>query len=194
MYINSSLKNYEQKYKKYKKKYKILKSHISGTLLNGGAKGTLLNGGAKGTLNGGDCSPLPNPEEDDFSTTNSLLDLCPEERITIQNKCYEVRSLYRWIITDNKSILPGIQITITEEEKQRLIQEYDELSKIPNILTRDKLIQIYPNLLQVTNIEIVNKYYTDIALDTFTKGTFDINLPNLTRLYLKKNQIRKFHS
>jgi hypothetical protein len=60
--MNSS---YEKKYRKYKNKYKILKSNISRTLLNGG-----------------DCVPLPNPEEDDFSTTNSLLDLCPDAKGT----------------------------------------------------------------------------------------------------------------
>ena len=97
MYLNSSLKSYEKKYRKYKSKYKILKSHI-----------------------GGACDPLPNPEEEDIVSRENLLDLCPEERITIQNKCYEVNGLYRWIITDNKSILPGIQTKITEEEKRRL--------------------------------------------------------------------------
>ena len=85
MYLNS--KSYEKKYKKYKNKYQILKSQL---------------GGAKGTLYGGDCDPLPNPEEEDFVSKENLLDLCPEERITIQNKCYEVRSLYRWIITKFK--------------------------------------------------------------------------------------------
>jgi hypothetical protein len=83
MYLSSSSKSYEIKYKKYKKKYQILKSHISGILLNGGAKGTLLNGGAKGTLlNGSDCDPLLNPEEEDLATTQNLLDLCPDAKGT----------------------------------------------------------------------------------------------------------------
>jgi hypothetical protein len=159
-----------KKYKKYKNKYQILKSNISGTLLNGG-----------------DCDLLPYPEEEDFTSQN-LLDLCPEERIIIQNKCYDVRSLYRWIITDNKSILPGIQITITSEEKQRLIQAYEALP-IPNILTIDKLIQIYPNLHQITDINLSNKGYTDIAL-----GTFGNNLPYLQNLYLGGNKIQKISS
>jgi Leucine-rich repeat (LRR) protein len=163
MYLN--FQSYKKKYKKYKNKYQILKSNI-----------------------GGNCDRLPNPEEDDLITTQNLLDLCPEERITIQNKCYEVRSLYRWIITDNHNILPSIQTEITVEEKQRLIQAYEALSKIPNILTRDKLIQIYPNLLQVTRIDLTRKGYTDIALGTFS------NLPNLQYLYLDNNQIRKLQS
>jgi hypothetical protein len=81
MYLNS--KSYEKKYKKYKNKYKILKSYIGGALLNSGAKGTLLNGGTQGTLlNGGDCDPLPNPEEEELFTTQNLLDLCPDAKGT----------------------------------------------------------------------------------------------------------------
>jgi hypothetical protein len=74
MYLSSSSKSYERKYLKYKKKYQILKSDISGTLLNGGTKGTLLNGG--------DCDPLPNPEEEYLATTQNLLDLCPDAKGT----------------------------------------------------------------------------------------------------------------
>jgi hypothetical protein len=65
MYLNSSLTSYERKYLKYKNKYKILKSHIGGTLLNGG-----------------DCDPLPNPEEEDFVSRENLLDLYPDAKGT----------------------------------------------------------------------------------------------------------------
>ena len=182
MYINS--KSYEKKYKKYKSKYNRLKIQI-----------------------GGECILLPNPEEEDF-TSNNLLDLCPDERITIQNKCYEVKALYQWIIERNNIRLPDTQIIITEEEKKRLIQVYKALPK-PNILTRDKLIQLYPNLQQETSIVLIRKGYTDIALGTFSNlpnlknlnleynkiqelppGIFD-NLPNLGHLYLNHNQIRE---
>jgi hypothetical protein len=63
--MHLSLNSYEQKYIKYKNKYKILKSHNGGTLLNGG-----------------DCDPLPNPEEEDLATTQNLLDLCPDAKGT----------------------------------------------------------------------------------------------------------------
>jgi Leucine-rich repeat (LRR) protein len=171
MYLN--FKSYEKKYKKYKNKYKILKKQL-------GSVQEIL-------LNGGECISLPNAEEDDLFGKN-LLDLCPEERITIQNKCYEVRSLYKWIITDNHNILPSTQTEITVEEKQSLIQAYEALPKIPNILTREKLIQMNPNLQQVTYIDLSNRKYTDIAL-----GTFD-NLPNLYFLDLGDNQIKKLQS
>ena len=125
MYINSSLKNYEQKYKKYKNKYQILKSHISGT------KDILLP--KVHSVNGGACDPLPNPEEEDLLSTQNLLDLCPEERITIQNKCYEIRNLYKWIIEGNHKKLPTTQTEITPEDKQRLIEAYKKLLLVPNL-------------------------------------------------------------
>jgi Leucine-rich repeat (LRR) protein len=167
MYLNS--KSYEKKYRKYKNKYQILK------IIIGGKQGTLLNGG--------DCFPLPNPEEYDIITAENLLNLDPDARITIQNKCYDVNGLYNWVITYNKNILPSTLTEITVEEKQRLTQAYDEL--LPNILTRDKLIQIYPNLQQETEIDLSYKGYTDIAL-----GTFD-NLPRLKFLYLNNNKIKE---
>ena len=74
MYLNSSSKSYEKKYLKYKKKYQILKSHI------GGAKDTLLP--KVPSVNGGNCDPLPNPEEEDLATTQNLLDLCPDAKGT----------------------------------------------------------------------------------------------------------------
>ena len=118
------------------------------------------------SVNGGNCDPLPNPEEEDLATTQNLLDLCPEERITIQNKCYEVKGLHRWIIEENKKKLPFTQTEITTEEKQILIQAYEALPKIPvsTILTRDKLIEVYPNLQHETYIRLNNRDYTDIAL------------------------------
>jgi hypothetical protein len=113
-----------------------------------------------------------------------LVPLAPfGERITIQNKCYEVRSLYKWIITDNKNILPGIQTAITFEEKQRLIQAHEELSKIPTILTRNELIKIYPNLQLIHTINLSTKNYTNIDVNAF------INLSNLCTLILYDNKI-----
>jgi hypothetical protein len=119
MYLNSSSKNYEKKYKKYKDKYQMLKSHLNGALLYGGAQGTLLNGG--------DCYPLPNPEDDDIISAENLLNLHPDERITILNNCYDLNSLYRWIVIQNNKILPATQTEITYGDRQRLIQAYNAL-------------------------------------------------------------------
>ena len=156
MYLNS--KNYEIKYRKYKEKYKELKDQF-----------------------GGECTPLPNPEKEDLLTVQNLLDLCPEERITIQNKCYEVKSLYEWIIEYNNKILPVTQTVITPEEKQELIQAFKVL---PNILTRNTLIKLYPDFQQRTVIELVSKNYTSIHLNVFNK------LSHIKDIKLSNNQIR----
>ena len=195
MYLNSSLTNYEKKYKKYKIKYQVLKSQLSG------AKGTLLPPFTKVPLakvpsvNGGNCEPLPNPEEEDDFSTNNLLDLCPDERITIQNKCYKVSALYTWIITDNNNILPSTQTVITSADKQRLIQAYEELPKVfvPNILTRQKLIELFPSFLYNTMFDLSTRGFTGITIDTFTRGALDNNL-SLLRLDLQNNQIRELQS
>ena len=78
MYLNS--KKYEKKYKKYKNKYQILKSNISGVLL---PKVPSVNGGA--------CDPLPNPDEEDLFTTQNLLDLCPDGKGTFWRKNYNTK-------------------------------------------------------------------------------------------------------
>ena len=138
MYSNSKI--YEQKYRKYKNMYQQLKNKL----------------GAKGTLNGGECTTLPNPEEEDFAI-NNLLDLCPDERITIQNKCYGVKSLYQWIITQNNKILPGTQTRINEVEQERLKKMYKILTRPPpgkylSFLSYDQL----PVYVIVDNNDLLN--------------------------------------
>ena len=66
MYINSSLRNYEQKYKKYKNRYLIFKNKL--------------------VISGGECNSLPNPEEEDHITTENLLDLTDNETKEIFSK------------------------------------------------------------------------------------------------------------
>ena len=166
MYLYS--KSYENKYKKYKSKYQILKNQL---------------GGVQRILNA--YNMLPNPEEEDIITTQNLLDLCPDERITIQNKYYAIRSLYKWIIEEDKEILPGSITIISQEDKQNLIQAYETLI-YKNILTRNKLILLYPNLQQATYFDLSYKNYINIVPDIFS----DI-LPNLTQLYLENNQIKE---
>ena len=118
-------------------------------------------GSSKGTLHGGDCDPLPNPEDLDYSLTHNLLDLCPEERITIQNKCYEVNSLYEWMITRNHHRLPDTRQEVTTENRIRLIQAYQALNNC-NPLPDDVDIISGENLFNLDPIErilIQNKCY-----------------------------------
>ena len=135
MYLNSSL-NYERKYKKYKSKYQILKNQL-----------------------GGDCDPLPKKEDQDIISTENLFYLKPSERITIQNKCYEVRSLYKNIFQYRNYILPLTQTQITEEEKERLIQAH--LKLVPN------------DRYHLDSLEDNSDYYDDDSVPT----PFGRNLP-----------------
>jgi hypothetical protein len=128
MYLSSQ--SYEEKYKKYKRRYQNLKIQL-----------------------GGECLSLPNPEEEDFETEN-LLDLCPHERITIQNKCYKINSLYKWIIERNNEILPGTMRSISYEEKKRLIQGYEELQ------IYDFKIYINKNTIKTVNLKKNLNVYT----------------------------------
>jgi hypothetical protein len=72
--------------------------------------------------------------------------------------------------------------------------------QISNILTRNELNQIYPNLQRVTNVDLRNTNYIRVMLGTFNsliselqrnalqRNAFD-NLPILTILYLSNNPI-----
>ena len=84
------------------------------------------------------------------------------ERITIQNKCYEINSLYRWIITRNNEILPGSMKSITYEEKKRLIQAYEELQ------IHDFKMFINKNTIKTKNLKkSLNVYTFDVPRDDF---------------------------
>ena len=119
------------------------------------------------------------------------------ERITIQNKCYEIKNLYKWIIDDNNDVLPGTITIITPEEKQILMDAYEAL--VPNVLTRDILIEIFPNLQNESyvylsqKVPLADRGYNIIAPNTFTRfgiSAFNNNLSNLINLNLTDNKIR----
>ena len=128
------------------------------------------------------CNPLP--DDEDIITTENLFNLDPIERIFIKNKCYALKSLYKWIIEYNNNVLPGIQKVISPEERERLIHEYQVLLKM---LTRDKLIHLCPNFRRESYFNLSNKGFTSIA-----RGIFD-NLLNLNILNLSNNQIQVLH-
>ena len=152
--------NFKIKYEKYKSKYLSLKKQF-----------------------GGECDQMPDRDELDSNTYENLSDLQPNERITIQGKCYKVRSLYEWIITGNNRELPETRNSITQVERQELINAYRILPPPPNILTREKLMELYPNLMNKTRLDLSNRSFTGIAIGTFS------NLPNINRLDLNNNQI-----
>ena len=194
MYLNSSSNSYETKYRKYKNKYKSLKSQL-----------------------GGECEPLPNFGDEDIITTQNLLNLSPRERITIQNNCYVVDSLHEWIFENGSNILPATQTSITDEEKQRLSDAYGALHSLRalpsqplvdlTVVTREKLIQLYPGLEYETSINLsgrgcisihINALYDlpDLEILDLSNNQISIlepslfrNLPRLKRLILSNNQI-----
>jgi hypothetical protein len=125
--------NYEKKYLKYKNKYQILKNQYGNI------------------LSGGECIPLPYPEDKDVITTENLFILHPSERISIQNRCYAVRSLYEWIINRNYDRLPDTQTLITPVERQSLIEAYQRLNDcnpLPDdedVFTGEYLLNLRPS-------------------------------------------------
>ncbi len=135
--------NYEKKYLKYKNKYLTLKNQYSNI------------------LSGGECDPLPHPEDEDIITTENLFILNPSERISIQNTCYAVRSLYEWIINRNHNRLPGTFALITPVERQRLIQAYQILNgnnpppDYDDVITGENLYNLHPS----ERISIQNRWY-----------------------------------
>ena len=194
MYLNSSSNSYEKKYLKYKNKYNVLKIQLGGAkgTLRGGAKGT-LRGGAKGTLRGGDCDPLPDEEDYDIMTRENLFDLDPYERITIQNRCYYVKSLYRWIVVLNHDLLPGIETAINNNDRQRLIQanetliqEYERLRDVEDVITRENLFDLDP----CERITIQNRCYDIRGLYSWFVELNNDTLPDTLRLISNNDRQR----
>ena len=111
MYLNS--KSYEKKYLKYKNKYLTLKKQL-----------------------GGECNPIPGPEDIDVVTQENLLSYNPDERITIQGKCYNVKGLYEWIIGQKNNSIPDTRQQITYVERQQLIDAYQRIVP-PAIIQED---------------------------------------------------------
>ena len=147
MYLNSSSKSYEKKYLKYKNKYLTLKKQL---------------GGAKGTLSGGECNLLPSEEDYDAMTGENLFDLHPYERITIQNKCYDIVGLHGWIVVLDHDRLPDTNILINFEDRQRLIQayeilrqEHERLRDVEDVITGQNLFDLNP----YERITIQNRCY-----------------------------------
>jgi hypothetical protein len=134
--------NYEKKYLKYKDKYQILKNQYGNI------------------LSGGDCNPLPDPEDTNLYG-DSLLNLNPNERITIQNKCYDVKDLYEWIIVHDRFRLPLTHTVITPTERQNLIQAYQVLNVVdPSLVREDNDIITGENLHPSEQITIQNRCYS----------------------------------
>ena len=125
--------NYQNKYLKYKNKYLELKNNIQ---------------------KGGECDPLPdNMEDEEIITLETFNSRTPNDRITIENRCYFVRELYHQIITLNHNV-PHTNEVISDIDKQRLIDAYDILISSKKY---EDIKNIEKNLSDDTYTKIMNE-------------------------------------
>jgi len=94
----------EYKYLKYRYKYLELKKQI-----------------------GGECNPVPPNNYVDPIFFNSLSNLLPNRRITINGHCYDIEDIYKWaIILDKRTDSFGVPIS--EADINRLISTYNNIN------------------------------------------------------------------
>ena len=64
-------------------------------------------------MRGGECMDssgnpqLPTEDYSDPIQLSNLLDLTPNQRITINGTCYNIDNIYQWIITQNHNLDPN---------------------------------------------------------------------------------------
>ena len=102
--------SYQQKYLKYKIKYLALKGGLSQM--------------------GGECKPVPLPNDNDpISKQNLLKKYKPYERITINGKCYSIIDLYKWIFALKNDKDP-FDIVISDEDKKKIRAAHEYLIQL----------------------------------------------------------------
>lgn len=94
---------YKIKYLKYKNKYLQLKKQL-----------------------GGECDPLPDLGEEEYITREEYNTRGPNNRITINGRCYFVNELFDWIIRYNHNKDP-LRSIVSTDDKLRLIDAYNIL-------------------------------------------------------------------
>ena len=113
---------------------------------------------------GGECldaSGNPRPPAEDYADSiqlSNLLDLTPEQRITINNTCYNINDIYQWVITQNHNTVPK-RIPISENDKTRIRKAYNALHMRTNNPERIRFLRgVRENglFLQVASPELKN--------------------------------------
>lgn len=140
--------DYYQKYLKYKNKYMKLKSLQSG----------------------GDCDPIPNPDNKELLTLKDYKNIPSGRLINIGDKCFDVESMVYIIIRkikenqddfDSKYAEPRNPYTgeiLTPEEIWRIIYTYTEYRKSDDAqLNKPKIFFIYSDKRANTINEILKK-------------------------------------
>ena len=105
--------------------------------------------GRKRQPKGGKCDTEPDENYEDPIHLSNLLDLEEEERITINGYCYNIYSIYKWLIQLNNELDPN-RIPVSSEDRKRLIKEY-EIIKILQI-PPDERITINDRCFKIDNI------------------------------------------
>jgi hypothetical protein len=98
---------YYKKYLKYKNKYLELKSQL-----------------------GGECDHKPDLNDDEPITLDKYKTRVAAQRVTIDDKCYFIDTLYHHIITNRNGIVPHTGLQISASSRQKLINAYNRLHPI----------------------------------------------------------------
>ena len=83
-------------------------------------------------MRGGECMDasgnpqLPTEDYSDPIQLSNLLDLDPEQRITINKTCYNIDDIYQWIITQNNNLDP-MRKEVIAEDRTRIRNTYNAL-------------------------------------------------------------------
>ena len=99
--------DYKAKYLKYKQKYLTLQSD----------------------LKGGECNPEPNAGDEDMISFEELINLQPNQRITVNGDCFDLNAIYQWVIIQNKNVDPKRR-PIDRATKERINNAYLQLQPV----------------------------------------------------------------
>jgi hypothetical protein len=103
---------------------------------------------------GGECDYKLRPD--------SLIDIPPEDKIEIRNKCYQLSNLYDWIITQGKQYLPEDEIK--HDEKENIRKSYELAMEIKRIVpktiidNRDLIIQFISENSEILEKMLIQQY------------------------------------
>jgi len=121
---------------------------------------------------GGECDVPVQDDEVDPSSLELLSLLTPNQRFTFQNKCYDIRSICKWI-SIGKNTFPHNGVEISDNDNAFLANKCSALT-----FYRCDLEILIHNLMNTTDIDLTNQYITNIDANVFN------NLPHVTSILL----------
>ena len=124
-----------------------------------------------------DASGNPQSPTEDYSDPiqlSNLLDLSPNQRITINGDCYNINDIYQWVITQNHNTDPK-RILVSENDKRRIRNAYNVLHMRTNNPERIRFLRrVRENglFLQVASPELQND--REIVLEAIRQNNADL--------------------